>query len=105
MTQALKLPADGKENLHTMSVLIDMKRRSPTVVHRREIVDFSSAGTFCELLTKVNADAFLINTDELEYGGKWSDLKESVQGAKRAKPHNPPSCILKDIIIHPIQVD
>eukprot|EP00597_Dinobryon_sp_UTEXLB2267_P013551 CAMPEP_0170121300 /NCGR_PEP_ID=MMETSP0020_2-20130122/15779_1 /TAXON_ID=98059 /ORGANISM="Dinobryon sp., Strain UTEXLB2267" /LENGTH=237 /DNA_ID=CAMNT_0010351575 /DNA_START=228 /DNA_END=941 /DNA_ORIENTATION=- len=87
-----------------MSVLVDMKRRSPTIYDRREIVDYSSAGTFCELLTKVNADAFLINTDEYEYGGKATDLKDSVEGAKRARPRNPPSCVLKDIIIHPIQI-
>lgn len=100
----MKRPAADKENLHTMGVLIDMKRRSPTIPERREIVDFSSAATFCELLTKVKADAFLINTDELEYGGKLSDLKESAAAAKSARPLNPPSCIQKDIIIHPVQV-
>lgn len=101
---SLKRPAADKENLHTMSVLIDLKRRSPTIPERREIVDFSSAGTFCELLTKVNADAFLVNTDEMEYGGKFSDLKDCTEAVKRARPFNPPSCILKDIIIHPVQV-
>ena len=100
----MKRPAADKENLHTMSVLIDMKRRSPTIPERREIVDFSNAATFCELLTKVNADAFLINTDEMEYGGKLSDLKESALAAKITRPQSPPSCIQKDIIIHPVQV-
>eukprot|EP01036_Dinobryon_divergens_P031432 gene31432-40828_t len=104
LTKSLKRPAADKENLHTMSVLIDMKRRSPTIPERREIVDFSSAATFCELLTKVNADAFLINTDEMEYGGKLSDLKESALAAKIARPQSPPSCIQKDIIIHPVQI-
>lgn len=93
MTNSLKRPADGKENLHTMGVMIDMKRRSPTIPDRRNIVEFSrftsshfnrmyqnvyimniiiSAGKFAELLTRVNADAFLVNTDEMEYGGKMS---------------------------------
>lgn len=67
-------------------------------------MEFSSPGKFAELLTLAGADAFLVNTDELEYGGKFSDLAEVVKAVKKAKPNNPPACIVKDIIIHPVQV-
>ena len=105
MTNAIRRPADG--NAHTMSITIDLKRRSPTVPERKDIVEFSSAGQFVELLTKAKTDAFLINTDEMEYGGKMTDLKESAQAVRRAYKlgGDPPACIQKDIILHPVQVD
>jgi indole-3-glycerol phosphate synthase len=87
--------------------MIDMKRMSPTVTEKRNIVDFSDAGKFSELLTKVGADAFLINTDEMEYGGRLEDLKASVKAVKEAVAgtgRSPPACIHKDLIIHPVQV-
>ena len=49
-------------------------------------------------------DGFFINTDEMEYGGKFTDLKQCTKAVKNIKPSNPPPCILKDIIIHPVQV-
>ena len=103
VTRALKLLTD-KDQLHQMSVLIDLKRRSPTIPHKRNIVDFSSTANFAELLTLAGADGFLINTDELEYGGKYSDLKECSRMAKRIRPSLPPAIIQKDIIIHPVQI-
>jgi indole-3-glycerol phosphate synthase len=104
VTKSLKREADGKQGLHTMSVMVDMKRRSPTVPEQREIVDFSNAAKFAELLTLAGTDAFLINTDELEYGGKFSELKECAKSTKLIRPQAPPACIMKDIIIHPVQV-
>ena len=104
VTRALKRPGFGKENLHTMSVLVDLKRFSPTIPDKRQVVEFSSAKQFAELLALTNTDAFLINLDEQEYGGRFSDLKDCVNKMKVLKPENPPPCIAKDIFIHPIQV-
>lgn len=104
VTRSLKLPGAGREDLHTMSVMIDMKRKSPTIPTKREIVDFKDASQFAELLTLAQADAFLINTDEQEYGGNFNDLKPCVKVAKNTRPENPPACIVKDIILHPIQI-
>ena len=104
LTRSLKRDGFGKDNFHTMSILVDVKRKSPTVPHNRNIVEFSSAAKFTELLTLANADAFLINTDEIEYGGQFSDLKDSIQATRLIKPNNPPACIHKDIIIHPVQI-
>ena len=104
VTRSLKKPAFGKQNLHTMSVLADMKRTSPTVPDKRNIVEFSSAKQFAELLVLSNVDAFMINLDEYEYGGRFRDLKECSNRMKELRPDNPPACIAKDIFIHPIQV-
>ena len=103
ITNALKRDT-SKDGLHTMSVLIDMKRRSPTIPQKRNIVEFSNAGKFAELLTLTGSDAFLINTDELEYGGNFAELKACVQATRTARPSQPPACIHKDIIIHPVQI-
>jgi indole-3-glycerol phosphate synthase len=52
----------------------------------------------------VEVDAFLVNTDEAEYGGAWTDLTECSNTMKTLKPSSPPACIVKDIIIHPVQI-
>eukprot|EP01038_Epipyxis_sp_PR26KG_P005793 gene5793-7991_t len=104
MSQALRRDAFGKDNLHTMNVIVDMKRRSPTIPEQRNIVDYKDAGRYAELLTLTKVDGFFINTDEMEYGGKFTDLKQCTKAVKNIKPSNPPPCILKDIIIHPVQI-
>jgi len=111
VTKSLKKDGHGKEGLHTMSVMVDVKRRSPTVIERRNVVEYSTAGKFCELLTRAKTDAFMINTDEMEYGGSFPDLKESVQAVrevaystKSISSNPPPAIIQKDIIIHPVQI-
>jgi indole-3-glycerol phosphate synthase len=103
ITKALKRKATS-ENFHTLSVLVDMKRRSPTISSQKIILDYPSASEFAEVLTRANVDAFLINTDEIEYGGKATDLRDCTKALRALRPENPPACILKDIIIHPIQV-
>lgn len=111
VTNSLKRNCTEKEELHRMSVLVDLKRRSPTISTRRNVVDFQSAAKFAELLTLADADAFLINTDEQEYGGKLSDLKETSKALIKLRQPSPglsnsptPACICKDIIIHPVQI-
>ena len=47
---------------------------------------------------------YLSNTDDVEYGGAFTDLKETVIATRKAKPKFPPACICKDIIIHPVQI-
>lgn len=58
----------------------------------------------CLFLEQVGVDALLVNTDEMEYGGKVEDLKIASKAVRSARPENPPACICKDIILHPIQV-
>ena len=104
VTNALKRPGDGPEMLHTMSVLCDLKRKSPTVPDARNVVEFASASSFAETLTMAEVDGFLINMEEFEYGGKPQELKECVTVTRTVKPSKPPACIAKDLIIHPVQV-
>ena len=87
-----------------MSVMVDLKRRSPTIPSKRIIAEFRSAGSFCSQLAKINVDAFLVNMDETEYGGKFEELKECADATRLLRPANPPACIAKDIIIHPVQI-
>ena len=107
VSKALKRDTVDQEGLHTMSVLVDLKRRSPTIPQQRNVVDFSSAAKFAELLALAEADAFLINTDETEYGGNLRDLQETskaLRAVQSASGKAPPACICKDIIIHPVQI-
>ncbi len=95
---------DYYEGNHKMTLLFDIKKTSPTIPNQRNIVEYSSASKFCELLTLAGSDGFLINTDEVEYSGSLDDLKSCASVVKKIKPDNPPVIIHKDIIIHPIQV-
>ena len=106
VTRALKRDSFGADGQHTMSVLVDMKRRSPTVPTKRNMVEFSSAGKFAELLSLAGADALMINTDDLEYGGRAADLQEASRAVRAIASSSRPSppIIHKDIIIHPVQV-
>jgi indole-3-glycerol phosphate synthase len=106
ITKSLKLDDEDKDRLHRMTVTVDMKKYSPTVPHKRNIVEFSSAGTFAGLLTEAGTDAFLINTDSIEYGGQLSDLSEARRevDSQRPPPGLAPACICKDLIIHPVQI-
>jgi len=110
LTNALKKKGDNGDDddddddkkLRKMSLIVDLKRKSPTIPHQRNIVDFSSAPKFAELLTMANTDAFLINTNDVEYGGSLNDLQECSKAVKLIKPST--ACIAKDLIIHPIQI-
>jgi len=109
VSKALRRDGYGQDELHTMSLLVDMKRRSPTGrVDLRNIVEYSSAAKFSELLALGGADALMINTEEIEYGGKVTDLKDCVKSIKSLKSSDrlskSPPCIHKDVIIHPVQI-
>jgi indole-3-glycerol phosphate synthase len=111
VTNALKRNTTDAEQLHTMSVMVDLKRRSPTIPHSRNVVEFQSAAKFAELLAQAEVDALMINTDEQEYGGKLADLRETSKALRllpsplqQQQQRPPPVCIAKDIIIHPVQI-
>ena len=104
LTHSIKRPYLGKDELVQMSVMVDVKRRSPTVPSQREIVDFGRADTFTTLLATIGVDAFFINTDDMEYGGQLEDLTLAVAAMKKFRPEKPPAIVKKDIFIHPIQV-
>jgi hypothetical protein len=107
-----------------MSVLIDVKRKSPTCpqvfimnlctlilysnkkyfyLQNRNVVNYAQANKFAELLALTGADGLLINENTEEYGGNKGDLKACASSIRKLSKVKCP-CILKDIIIHPIQV-
>jgi indole-3-glycerol phosphate synthase len=103
-TRAVRKPDLGEDKLGKMSIIVDMKRKSPTLPNRRDIISLKSYASFAELLARVNVDGLLMNTDNIEYGGSLDEIKESSKALKRLKvPHIPP-ILAKDVIIHPIQV-
>jgi len=127
VTNALKRNTSDPEQLHSMTIMVDLKRRSPTVPHRRNVVEFQSAAKFAELLAMAEVDALMINTDEQEYGGRLGDLKETaralrvrsprvlndrsgssgsstVVSSEQPSPPQQPAVICKDLIIHPVQI-
>ena len=103
LTNSIRKDGFGPNNLHRMSIIVDVKRRSPTVPSHQDIVYFEDAAQYVELLTKVNVDAFFISTDS-DYGGDFDDLKSCSRRVREVKPVLPPAIIHKDIIFHPIQV-
>lgn len=106
LTRAIKRSDEIKDkgNYQTLSVICDMKRRSPTVPEKREIVDFDDAGKFSGLLVRAGIDALMVNTNEVEYGGNLDDIRKSFVSVRANRPHRPTPIIAKDAIIHPIQV-
>ena len=104
VTNSIRREPYGKDGLHTMSIVVDMKRRSPTIPDKRNIVEYSNAAKFADLLTLAGVDAFLVNTEEMEYGGNFNELKEVSRSTKLVKPNTAPAIIQKDIIIHPVQI-
>lgn len=103
LAKALKKPDFGPDELGKMSVVVDVKRQSPTMPLKREVVDYTNAGEYCQLLAKINVDGLLFNT-EREYGGKFQELKEASDSLQSLEMSKIPPLIHKDIIIHPIQV-
>ncbi len=103
LTNSVRKSGFGPNNLHRMSIIVDVKRRSPTVPSQQDIVFFEDAAQYVELLTKVNVDAFFISTDS-DYGGNFDELKSCSKRVREVKPDLPPAIIHKDFIFHPIQV-
>ena len=104
VTHALKRMLSDTETYDgSMSVVVDMKRKSPTIPDHKQILEYDDAAHYACMLARSKVDAILVCTDELEYGGKLADLKSSSR-ALRDQFDKPPACIAKDVIIHPVQV-
>lgn len=102
---SLRKDGFGKENLHKMSIMVDMKRTSPTTPSKRDIIDYPDAADFAKLLCRLGFDALMVNADETYYGGNLEEFERCSKAIRQTFPDNPPACIYKDIIIHPIQVN
>ncbi len=108
ITESLRRPDITSNRLHSMSVVVDVKKRSPTIPSSQNIVDFEDIGHYCSLLAQINVDGFFINLDEIDYGGSVQDLRTVSKAMKLLQKEKGlskiPICIAKDWFIHPIQV-
>lgn len=103
VTRSIRKPGGPKDD-HMMSIIVDVKKKSPTIPSQRNVVDFSCAADYCCLLSNVGVDALLINTDDVDYGGSWDDLQLTSRALEKLNRATTPACIAKDVFIHPIQV-
>jgi indole-3-glycerol phosphate synthase len=84
------------------SVVIDVKRKSPSFSKQQSICRFDDAGTVAEAMVRLGADAVMIGTDYGWYGGDVEELKSTVRLVRRASPNA--AVIMKDLVVDEIQL-
>lgn len=55
-------------------------------------------------LTNTGFDVVLVNTDDIAYKGTLDDLKTSICAAHAIGNRSRPAVVMKDIILHPLQL-
>ena len=91
---------------HTVSVVADIKRRTPTGSETpSEVAAISDVGLVACQLADCGADVLMVATDGPCYGGSLEDLRmarmaldQTGGGAER------PPLVAKDLFVHPLQV-
>ncbi|CAM9253252.1 unnamed protein product [Chrysoparadoxa australica] len=95
---------------HKLAVLADIKRRSPTSsTLPHDIASFEDIKPVAAQARDWGCDAVMINTDRFAYGGDVGELEQAVkavryEGAASKDPAPGPPVIMKDFIIHPLQM-
>ena len=90
-------PADGG-----IAVIAEIKRRSPSA---GVIKENASALDQALRYRAAGASALSILTDEKYFGGTLADLREvTAHFARNPAGGNPPPCLRKDFMVHPVQV-
>ncbi len=85
-----------------LAVIAEIKRRSPSA---GMIKDGASALEQALRYRAADASALSILTDEKYFGGRLADLREvTAQFRSNVSQPNPPPCLRKDFMVHPIQV-
>ena len=114
LTRALRLNVLGeREEERRLSLVADMKRRSPTARDLpHDVDDFADAGRrSVELFAGFGANVVMVNTDEMGWGGSLDDLHAVVAArdggveegeGKKEKKHC--AVLAKDIYLHPLQI-
>eukprot|EP00904_Undaria_pinnatifida_P007686 jgi/Undpi1/4047/HiC_scaffold_16.g07414.m1 len=94
----------GQDDDHMTVVVADMKRRSPTSAGLPPDVNaYSDPAAWASQLHSAGAKVLMVNTDGPAWGGRLSDLDDVVAHFKKlGKP--PPPVVMKDIIVHPMQM-
>ncbi|CAM9666966.1 unnamed protein product [Ascophyllum nodosum] len=98
----------GQDQPHMTVAVADVKRRSPTSAELPPDVNaFDDAATWASQaglpLYDAGARVLMVNTDGPAWGGSLSDL-EGVLAHFKARGKNPPPIVMKDVIVHPMQM-
>ncbi|CBZ54880.1 putative indole-3-glycerol phosphate synthase domain containing protein [Neospora caninum Liverpool] len=94
------------ETPHRLSVACDLKRRSCTnlAVDPRRL-SYRNPGDVAVDCASAGADVILVNTNKEGWGGSYEDLEATTKALRNAYSWSErPAVVMKDIIIHPIQI-
>jgi indole-3-glycerol phosphate synthase len=94
------------EAVHQVSVIAEIKRRTPTGGETpTEVAAISDVGLVACQLAECGADVLMVATDGPCYGGSLEDLRmaRAALHATRGDGERPP-LVAKDLYIHPLQV-
>ena len=80
------------------SFVVDIKRKS----HGQTHCTFDDAGLVAEAMVRLGADAVLINTDFVSYGGDLTELKSAVKAVRKVS--STAAVVMKDIVVDEIQL-
>eukprot|EP00371_Babesia_bovis_P001358 XP_001610005.1 hypothetical protein [Babesia bovis T2Bo] len=102
--EMLRKHSDSKK--HALSVIADMKRRTPTHHPKcdNSVLSYVHAPEVAKNMAEVGFDVVFINTDETVYGGHVSEIYECFLELRKLGRRIRPAIVMKDIILHPIQV-
>ncbi|GBE61438.1 anthranilate synthase component II [Babesia ovata] len=94
------------ERGHGLSVIADMKRRTPTKHHTLDnsVLSFLDASDVAKSMAAVGFDVIFVNTDETVYGGHISELHDCFLELRKLGRRVRPAIVMKDIVLHPIQI-
>eukprot|EP00903_Cladosiphon_okamuranus_P011971 g11243.t1 len=94
----------GQEDDQQAVVVADIKRRSPTAAELPPDVNaFDDPATWAAQLHAAGSKVLMVNTDGPAWGGSLADL-DAVVGHFKKLGKTPPPIIMKDMIVHPIQM-
>ncbi|GFE54784.1 anthranilate synthase component II [Babesia ovis] len=91
---------------HALSIIADMKRRTPTHHPKCDntILSYIHAPEVAKNMAQVGFDVIFVNTDETVYGGHISELHECFLELRKLGRRTRPAIVMKDIFLHPIQI-
>lgn len=100
------LRRNSTDRAHGLSVIADMKRRTPTRNPKCDntILSYVDAAEVSKNMANAGFDVIFVNTDELYYGGHISELHRCFLELRKLGRRVRPAIVMKDIILHPIQI-
>ncbi|ORM40827.1 Indole-3-glycerol phosphate synthase [Babesia sp. Xinjiang] len=100
------LRRNSNSNGHALSVIADLKRRTPTHHPNSDgtVLTYIDAPEVAKNMASIGFDVIFVNTDETVYGGHISELHECFLELRKLGRRTRPAIVMKDIFLHPIQI-